>query len=120
MSEDMAFVLFPDFFHVRCYSILEAIGSAHRLRKIVPMVGLSVVSPEYPDSEFNLGRRTTWGHLVARHRGTVLFAVALGRAILLFHTNPSDRHRRNLPLSRAAFLLVIAPRLSLHKCILPP
>src|SRR6266513_536675 len=99
-------LLFPDFFHVRGRSVAASLGRPHRLRKIVALVGLSLVPPELPGSELNWGNGPPWCHVVARHRGTVLSGLALGRAILLSCSGPVHCPRGHLSFSRAAFVLV--------------
>src|SRR5271165_922984 len=73
MSQDLAFVLFSTLFHVRAGSFPASVRSVHGLcRPFVAVVGVSIVSPEFPGSNSNLGNGTAWSDLVARCRGAVL------------------------------------------------
>src|ERR1039458_7074614 len=117
---NLATVLLGADFHVRGRAIAAPLRSSCDFRgAFVAVVGLSVLSAEFPGSNPEFGHRSPRRDVVARGGGTVLPSVASGGAILFGSPPSPDCRYHNLPVPGFTFLCVAAPRRYLLKYVLP-
>src|SRR5438093_7263600 len=97
VSSHLAVVLLGAVADLRGGSIAEPIAGSRDLRKVIPLVGLSIVPSEFPESASDDGTRAAGRHVFPGHRRAVLPGLAPGGRILLPRTGTSDRCFGNLP-----------------------
>src|SRR6185295_16800971 len=119
-AANLAALLRTAHLHVRRRAAPRRLGGADRVRKVVAVVGLSVLSPEFPDRQPDQRRRAARRHLVARDRGAVLSRLAARRSLLFAGCDRSLGDRRHLSLTVAAAVVVVGRRESVYECVLPP
>src|SRR5438552_7434635 len=119
VSSDLAVVLLGALVDLRGGSIAEPIAGSRDLRKVIPLVGLSIVPSEFPESASDDGHGAAGRHVVPGHRRAVLPGLAPGGRILLPRTGTSDRCFGNLPLPGVAPVPVVPPGRPVHQRVLP-